>query len=165
MKNVIFAVVYVLVVSAIAHAQSVEPPTTDGFASGSGEAPHIGSFAFMAVRLTDGSSTGVATFTGPLGRLTVAVDCLRVGVDVAVDDVVVRRRFAIATGEVVEATNRHLLGRKVIFGAIDGDQTTPTAEQDMIDGVFAGDLPSFVTCENSGLAVLNPVVRGEILIH
>ncbi len=165
MKIVIFAVVYVLAASAIVHAQSVEPTTTDGFASGSGEAPHIGSFAFMAARLTDGSSTGVATFTGPLGGLTVAIDCLRVGFDVAVDDVVVTRRFAIATGEVVEATNRQLLGRNVIFGAIDGDRTTPTAEQDMIGNDFSGDLPSFVTCENAGLAVLNPVVRGEILIH
>jgi hypothetical protein len=43
------------------------------------------SFAFTAVTQPDGSSTGVAVFRGRLESLKVAIDCLRIGIDIAAD--------------------------------------------------------------------------------
>jgi len=124
------------------------------------------SFAFTAVTQPDGSSTGFATFSGRLESLTVAIDCLRIGIDVASGDVFVYKTFAIASGKIMDATNNMaLIGKTVIFGAIDGDKTIPTPEKDTIGGDFSSDLPSYVTCENSTIAVLHRVVGGDIIIY
>jgi len=123
------------------------------------------SFAFTAVTQPDGSSTGVAVFRSRLETLTVAIDCLRIALDVASGDVVVYRTGAVVTGKIMDATNNMaLIGKPVIFAVIDGDQTTPFREADSIGGDFSSDLPSDITCKNATVAVLHRVVGGEIII-
>ena len=113
---------------------------------------------------------GTAVFRGlygdPSALLVMRVDCLRTGVDVSVspENTFVRQTFALASGEVVHASDSGLIGRTVLFGTIDGELTTGMADTDRINADFAGLQPS-VTCENAGLALLNPVVTGRVTIR
>jgi len=115
----------------------------------------------------DGTAAGRATFTDvPVagGRLVVDINCVRVGRDVnSVDGST--RLFAILTGPVVSAANNSGIGRQAIIGVIDGEQSTPTPSPDAINADFALDTPPSITCENAGLAVQAPFLRGGVRIR
>ena len=101
----------------------------------------------------------------PSALLVMRVDCLRTGVDVSVSPKthLCGRRSPLRRVR-SHASDSGLIGRTVLFGTIDGELTTGMADTDRINADFAGLQPS-VTCENAGLALLNPVVTGRVTIR
>ncbi len=153
---------------ALVGAARAEPPTHQIHAAGAVD-PSVGFTSFhLSASLRDGTSAGRAAFddvTVAGGRLVVEVTCVRVVTDVdSVDQST--RLVAILTGPVVAAANGIGLGRQAIIGVVDGDQSTPTPTPDAINADFAlEDLPSSITCENAGLAIEAPLLRGGVQIR
>lgn len=165
---ILVALVSALAVPAATHA--ADPPPLAVGSGGIASGDDFSSFAFAVTKSPDGSVHGSAVFRGlygdPSASLVMRVNCLRTGVDVSVspENTFVRQTFALASGEVVHASDSGLIGRTVLFGTIDGELTTGMADTDRIDADFAGLQPS-VTCENAGLALLNPVVMGGVTVR
>ena len=144
--SALLAVTAALVLVASAFA---DPPAVRVRATGAVD-PMVGfsSFHITGSVGSDGTVKGRAVFDDvpeAAGRLVVEVTCVRIGTDVDSTDGSMRR-FAILTGSVQAAANGVGIGRPVIVGLIDGEQSTPAETADTVDADFALDMPA-ITCE------------------
>jgi hypothetical protein len=172
-RTPLFLAFFALLLGVTLSAAHAAPPANRVQAHGTVDASTIASGSgFTSVHLSasvagDGTPTGRATFSDvPVagGRIVVDITCVRIGRDVnSVDGST--RLFAILTGPIVSAANNSGIGRQAIIGVIDGDQSTPTPSPDAINADFALDLPPSITCENAGLAIQAPFLRGGVRIR
>jgi hypothetical protein len=154
------AVSALLVLASSVGAGAATSAVTNDAARGAGVVTYQGQrvpFAFTARQDAQGESSGIAVFGfyafSADVRVTVGIDCLRVGVDSSLGP------FAILSGVVVNASDPTLVGLRVVFGALDGGVFGP----DLVSPVF-DDLPPGADCTNTALAIQIPVENGGITI-
>ena len=165
-RGLILPALLAVTLGTLAAAAHAEPPAHRVHGVGAVD-PSVGFTSFdLSASVKNETVAGRAAFDDvPVaGRLVVDVTCVRVVTDVdSVDGST--RRVAILTGPVVAAANGNGLGRQAVIGIGDGDQSTPTPTPDAISADFALDMPASVTCENKGIAIEAPVLRGSVRIR